>query len=250
MKVHCLDVGQGDSIFVQLPDGQNMLVDAGTKEEGKTVVHYLENAGVKKIDYLIATHPHEDHIGGMAAVFRSFEIGRVYMPKVTHTTKAYEDLLQVIQAERLKISTAKTGVEVIDSGGLSAVMLAPNSAVYEDMNDYSAVIKLTYGGIGFLFMGDAQLQSEQEMLANRFSLKAAVLKVGHHGSYSSTSPAFLDAVKPKYAVISTGAGNDYGYPHAITLQKLGMIQVLRTDLNGNIVFITDGEGLQVYTSGK
>lgn len=250
MKVHFLDVGQGDSTFVQLPTGQNMLVDAGTKNEGVKVINYLKKAGVKKIDYLVATHPHEDHIGGMAAVIRGFEIGRVYMPKATHTTKAYEDLLQAIQAKGLKITAAKAGVEIINSAGLSAVMLAPNSAAYEDLNNYSAVIKLTFGKISFLFTGDAQLQSEQEMLANGFSLKTDVLKVGHHGSYSSTSPAFLNAVKPKYAVISNGTGNDYGYPHAVTLQKLSETQVFRTDLNGNVIFTADGEGLQVFTSGK
>lgn len=245
LKVHFLDVGQGDSIFVQLPNGQNMLVDAGPRDEGITVVNYLKKAGVKKIDYLVATHPHEDHIGGMAAVIQRFNVAGVYMPKVTYTTKAYEDLLQTIQAEGLKINDAKAGVVIINSGGLRAEMTAPNSAAYEEINNYSAVIKLSFGKTGFLLTGDAEEQSEQEMLVNGSNLRADVLKVGHHGSYSSTSPAYLDAVRPKYAVISCGAGNDYGYPHAVTLQKLRGIQLFRTDLNGNVVFETDGEELQV-----
>lgn len=248
LRVHFLDVGQGDSIFVQLPNGQNMLVDAGPRDEGITVVNYLKKAGVKKIDYLFATHPHEDHIGGMAAVIQRFNIVRVYMPKVTNTTKAYEDLLQAIRAEGLKINPASAGVEIINSGGLKAEMLAPNSAAYEEINNYSAIIKLSFGKTGFLLTGDAEEQSEQEMLVNGSNLRADVLKVGHHGSYSSTSPALLSAVRPKYAVISCGAGNDYGYPHAVTLQKLRGIQLFRTDLNGNVVFETDGEELQVSTA--
>lgn len=245
MVVHFLDVDQGDSIFVQLPNGQHMLVDAGSKDRGKNVVNYLKQAGVKKIDYLVATHPHEDHIGGMAAVLRRFEIDRVYMPKVTHNTKTYEDLLKSIQAEGLKINTASAGVEIINSEDLRAEIIAPNNAAYEDINNYSAVIKLTFGKVSFLLTGDAEAQSEKEMLVNSPSLRADVLKVGHHGSYSSTSQSFLNGVKPKYAVISNGDDNAYGFPHALTLQKLSGIQVFRTDLHGNVVFTTDGEGLTV-----
>ncbi|MDD4767633.1 MAG: ComEC/Rec2 family competence protein [Desulfotomaculaceae bacterium] len=245
MVVHFLDVGQGDSIFVQLPNGQHLLVDASTRAMGKNVVTYLKKAGVKKIDYLVATHPHEDHIGGMTAVFRAFEIERVYMPKVTHSTKAYEDLLKSIQAEGLKIKTASAGVDIINSEDLRAEIIAPNSAAYENINDYSAVTQLTFGKVSFLLTGDAEKQSEQEMLANGASLRADVLKAGHHGSYTSTSPPFLNAVKPKYAVISCGTGNDYGYPHVVTLQNLRGVQLFRTDLDGNVVFTTDGEGLRV-----
>lgn len=245
MKVNFIDVGQGDSILVQLPDGQNMLVDAGTRDAGITVINYLKKAGVKKIDYLVATHPHEDHIGGMAAVIRGFDIGMIYMPKATHTTKTYIDLLETIQSKGLKITAVEAGIKIIDSGGLSVLVLAPNSASYKDLNNYSAVIKITYGKIGFLLTGDALAQSEKEMLAKGINLKADVLKVGHHGSYSSTDQGFLDAVNPKYAVISVGAGNDYGYPHDAVLRRLSGIQLYRADLDGNVVFTTDGVGLQV-----
>lgn len=243
--MHFLDVGQGDSIFIQLPNGQHMLVDAGSRAMGKNIVNYLKKAGVKKIDYLVATHPHEDHIGGMATVLRGFEIDRVYMPKVTHNTKTYEDLLKSIQAKGLKINKASAGVEIINYEDLRAEIIAPNNAAYGDINNYSAVIKLTFGRVSFLLTGDAEKQSEQELLASSFNLRADVLKVGHHGSNTSTTPAFLGAVKPTYAVISNGADNAYGCPHAVTLQKLSGIQVFRTDLDGNVIFTTDGEVLQV-----
>ena len=245
MKVSFIDVGQGDSILVQLPDGRNMLVDAGTRDAGLKVINYLRKAGINKIDYLVATHPHEDHIGGMAAVIRGFNVGGIYMPKATHTTKTYIELLETIQSKGLKITAAEAGIKIIDTDGFSVLVLAPNSAAYEDLNNYSAVIKLTYGKIGFLLTGDALAQSEKEMLAKGFDLRADVLKAGHHGSYSSTSQGFLAAVNPKYAVISVGEGNDYGYPHDAALRRLNRIQLYRTDLAGNVVFTTDGVGLQV-----
>ena len=248
LKVHFLDVGQADSILVQMPNGQNMLVDAGNNDDGTMVVSYLKKSGVKQIDYLVGTHPHEDHIGGLDTVIKGFEIGKVYMPKVTTTTKTFEDVLKAVQAKGLKITTAKAGVEILNTAGLNATMLAPNKTEYDDMNNYSAVIKVTYGQVSFLLTGDAEEQSEFEMLASSVTtLKADVLKVGHHGSNSSTSVGFLKAVNPKYAVISVGTGNDYGHPHKETLQKLNGMKVYRTDLNGTIVFTTDGKDINVTT---
>ena len=182
LKVHFLDVGQADSILVQMPNGQNMLVDAGNNDDGNTVVNYLRNAGVKQIDYLVGTHPHEDHIGGLDTVIKNFSISKIYMPNVTTTTKTFEDVLLAIKAKGLKISTAKAGVEIVNSDNCNAVLLAPISDKYEDLNDYSAVIKVTYSNVSFLLTGDAQEQSELEMLAtmvvipllNRHSLKPLV----------------------------------------------------------------------------
>jgi len=249
LKVHFLDVGQADSILVQLPNKQNMLIDAGNNDDGDKVVNYLNKAGVKQIDYLVGTHPHEDHIGGMDTVIKNVTIGRVYMPKVTNTTRTFEDVLIAVKDNGLKIITAKAGLKIVDNDAIQAVMLAPHSSEYEDLNNYSAVIKLTFGEVSFLFTGDAGMQSETEILAGGISLQADVLKVGHHGSYSSTTVAFLQAVQPKYAVICVGAGNDYGHPHKETLTRLQGIKVFRTDLNGTVVFLTDGREINV-TTGK
>lgn len=249
LKVHFIDVGQADCILVQMPNDQNMLIDAGNNNDGNTVVNYLRKSGVHKIDYFIGTHPHADHIGGMDTVIKNFNTGKVYMPKVTNNTKTYEDVLKAIQVKGLTITPAKAGLQIVNNDGLSAVMLAPNATAYKDLNDYSAVIKVSFDQVSFLFTGDAQEQSELEMLASSrvVSPRADVLKVGHHGSNSSTTPGFLRAVNPKYAVISVGAGNDYGHPHQKILQRLNGVKIYRTDLDGTIVFTTNGKDINVTT---
>lgn len=252
LKVHFLNVGQADSILVQFPNGQNMLVDAGNNDDGPAVVSYLKSKGVSRIDYLVATHPHEDHIGGMDNVIRAFDIGQVYMPRATTTTKTFEDVLLAVKEKGLKISTARAGVTVLDQGSLKVNFVAPCGSDYEDLNNWSAVTRIQYGSTSFLLAGDAEAQSEEEMLASGANLKADVLKVGHHGSSSSTSPAFLKAVAPKYAIISVGAGNDYGHPHKETLAKLANagIRVYRTDRDGTVVFTSDGKNISVEKLGS
>jgi beta-lactamase superfamily II metal-dependent hydrolase len=252
LSVHFINVGQGDSVLLQLPDNQTMLVDAGPNEAGPAVVSYIQKQGIKKIDYLVATHPHEDHIGGMDLVINSFDIGRVYMPRVTANTKSFEDVLRAVQAKGLKITPARAGVVVLDQGGLKINFVAPCGSGYDNLNNWSAVIRVQFGDTSFLLTGDAQSESEQEMLASGANLKADVLKVGHHGSHSSTTPAFLKAVSPKNAVISVGAGNDYGHPHQETLAKLASagVKVYRTDRDGTVVFVSDGKTLTVKTLGN
>ena len=242
LKVHFLDVGQGDSILVQFPDGENMLVDAGPPENGQYVVSYLEKQGIKKIDYLVATHPHLDHIGGFEKVLKNFETGSVYMPRVTVNTRTFEDVLLSIEGKGLKIKTAKAGVKIIDRYDLQAGFVAPVDTEYDDTNNYSAIMRIQYGETAFLLTGDAGTASEAQMLASGVNLKADVLKIGHHGSSHSSSIRFLAAVSPQYAVIPVGAGNDYGHPSEKTIAKLEKagIKVLRTDRLGTIVFLSDG----------
>lgn len=245
LKVHYIDVGQGDSILIQTPNGKNMLIDAGTNESTSKVTAYLSRLGITQLDIIAGTHPHEDHIGGMDAVINMFRVGKVYMPKVTATTQTYEDVITALKNKGLSITTPASGTTVDLDPAVKLEILAPNNSTYDDLNNYSIVFKLTYGNKSFLFTGDAQALSESEMLSKGYNLSADVLKVGHHGSNTSTSDAFLNAVNPKYAVISVGKDNVYGHPAQNTLQKLGAkgITTYRTDLNGTIVATSDGQNI-------
>lgn len=207
-----------------------MLIDAGNNDDSDLVVNYLRAQGISKLDYVVGTHPHEDHIGGLDVAINTFDIGNVILPKISHTTKTYKDVLLSIKNKGLKVTTA-TGGKTFDLGNAKCEIVAPNGSDYEDLNNYSVVMKVTYGNNSFLFTGDAEDVSENEMLSKGYDLKADLLKVGHHGSHSSTTPQFLKAVSPKYAVISVGTGNKYGHPTQETLSKLNNagIQVYRTD---------------------
>jgi len=249
LMVHFLDVGQADSILIQTPDGKNMLIDAGNRDDGDFVVGYLKKNKVKKIDVVIGTHPHEDHIGAMAQVIRSFDVDKIYLPNTINNTKTFEDMLLAIKGKGLKINRAKGGMEIPFSNDAKVMVLAPNGEKYEDLNNYSVVVKITYKNNSFLFAGDAEKTSEEEMIKKGYDLHADVLKIGHHGSTSSTSQEFLKRVSPKYAVIMVGANNDYGHPHKKTLDllKKNDIKIYRTDINGTIVMVSDGSSIKVYS---
>lgn len=251
LQIHFLNVGQADSILIIAPNGQSILVDGGNNDDGPGVVNYLKSQGVKELAVVIATHPHEDHIGGLDTVLRSFPTKQVYMSNGTSNTKTFEDFIAAVSASGAKKIRARAGVK-LDVVGISGEFLAPNSDSYADLNDYSAVLKITYGKVSFLLTGDAGNLSETEILKSGQNLKATVLKVGHHGSTSSTSSEFLKAVSPKYAIISVGVNNDYGHPAQATLNKLvsAGVQVYRTDQDGNIVVTTDGETVNLDKTGN
>lgn len=243
LKVSFIDVGQADSILVETPGGKSMLIDAGNNEDGDKVTSYIKGEGLNKVDVLVATHSHEDHIGGMDTVVNNFDIGKVYMSHGTTTTKTYQDVLTAIQNKGLKITSAKSGGSIDLDPELKIDILAPHeNDVFQDLNNYSVVLKVTYKNNSFLLTGDAEDSSEVEMLMTGADLKADVLKVGHHGSNSSTTDKFLQSISPKYAVISVGKGNDYGHPAQQTLDKLvaANVQVFRTDVDGTIVASSDG----------
>lgn len=239
LSVHYIDVGQADCELIQLPNGENMLIDAGNNGDGDDVVAYLQSLGVTKIDYLIGTHPHEDHIGGLDDVIENMDIGKIYMPDKTANTKTFESVLDAIEAKSLTINTAKAGVNIYNDGEMTIDIAAPVGTSYSSLNDYSAVILLKYRDASFIFMGDAESLSESEIT---YDVSADVLKVGHHGSSTSSSQSFLNRVNPKYAVISCGEGNSYGHPNQETLDKLNAmgVAIYRTDLNGTIICRTDG----------
>ncbi len=248
LKVHFIDVGQGDAILVQTPAGQSMLADAGENSYGSRVVNYLTAQGVTELDVVVGTHPHSDHIGGLDTVINSLPVKKVFMPKVTHNTQSFRDVLKAIENRGLKITEARAGVNVALEG-LDCQFIAPLQNSYQDLNNYSAVIKLSFGSQTFLLTGDAGTESEDQILASPADLKSTVLKVGHHGSYGSSGVKFLKAIRPQYAVIMTAQDNDYGHPHTQTLNRLKAIEsnILRTDHSGTIVFTTDGSNLQVST---
>lgn len=247
LTVHYLDVGQADSILIQSPTGKTMLIDAGNNGDSTTIKNYLKKLNIKNIDVLLATHPHEDHIGGMAEIVNSYTIGKIYMPKAVTTTKTYNDMLTAIKAKGLKVTAVTAGVVIDLDSTLKLIMLAPNATEYKDLNNYSAVIKLTYSKTSFLFTGDAEAMSEKEMLDKKYDVGADVLKVAHHGSNSSSSVAFLKAVAPKHAIISVGKDNDYGHPDKTILDRFAVakINVYRTDLAGTIIATSDGNTVTV-----
>ncbi|MDI3481337.1 MAG: competence protein ComEC [Tepidanaerobacteraceae bacterium] len=247
LKVTFLDVGQADSIFIKLPEGKTMLIDAGNNDDGKTIINYIKKQGAKKLDAVVETHPHEDHIGAMDDIINTFEIGKIYMPNVTTTTRTFKDVLTSAAAKGLKITSAKGGMSIPLEGDVKIEILAPNSKKYEDLNNYSVVLKMTYKKTSFLFTGDAEKLSEDEMIKHNYDLKADVLKVGHHGSNSATSEEFLSAVSPKYAIISVGKNNEYGHPHKETLERLVAhgVKVYTTADNGNILVTSDGENIKI-----
>lgn len=237
MRVHFIDVGQADSAFIELGNGQTMLIDAGLS--GYDVVSYIRELQYETIDYVVASHPHDDHIGGMATVLDSFNIGKMYMPKQAHTITAFTDMLDVIERKGIELYTAKAGTNIVSSGIIDIDILAPFADNYSNLNNCSAVVRITYGDTVMLFTGDAEHEIENQLLNS--GIDADVLKVGHHGAGSASSSSFIKAVSPDIAVISVGSGNRYKHPHADTLAILNDAgaDVYRTDEQGTVIVTAD-----------
>lgn len=244
MKVHFIDVDQGDSTFIELPNGEAMLIDAGETDQADKVVTYIYTQGYDTIDYVVATHAHSDHIGGLPVVLDSFNIGNFYMTSAVATTSIYENMLNAVDESGAAVHDVMAGDVIYNEANLLIEVVAPKEIDYDEQNNNSVVIKLTYGDDKFLFTGDAEKSEEDGIWTN---IKCDVLKVGHHGSDSSSSSNFLKKVEPSYAVISCGLHNSYGHPTDDVLKRLDdrNIDVYRTDLQGTIVFTSDGSNISV-----
>ncbi|MBO5348692.1 MAG: MBL fold metallo-hydrolase [Clostridia bacterium] len=232
LRVYCFDVGQGDSILI-VNEGKTMLIDASTNEMGSTVVNYLKQLGISKIDYLIGTHPHEDHIGGLDNVIKNFDIKTIYMPKVVATTKTYEDVIDAIADKKLKVTSPKIGNTFNVGNANCEIMYTGNNK--DEYNECSIVVKMEFNGVSYLFTGDANDNVEE----SRQWPQIDVLKVGHHGSSTSTTTKFLNQIQPKVALISVGEGNKYGHPTESVLKRLNKIgaKTYRTDEDETILIV-------------
>ena len=254
LRVHFIDVGQGDSILIQYTE-KNMLIDGGDRWNwvGEKVVSYLNQQDVDFIDVLVSTHPHADHIGGLDDVLNNFEVAQVYGSGRVHTTRTYENYLRLIDEQEIPFAAPRRG-DIINLGDLNFKVLHPSPKI--DVNDYSlnnasVVLHLVYGDVSFLFTGDAEYRAEKEIVENiDHKIDSTVLKVSHHGSATSTNDFFLKEVKPQTAVIMAGEDNRYGHPDEEVLRALKNrgVDVYRTDLHGDIVIKTDGRDHEVMVS--
>ncbi|PJI09496.1 MULTISPECIES: ComEC/Rec2 family competence protein [Clostridium] len=254
-KVHYIDVGQGDSILIQSGE-KNMLIDTGTNESQGDLIRYLKKQKVEEINYMVLTHPHEDHIGGADKVIKKFKVDKVYMNSITTNTRTFRDLIYAMRDKGLKANEAHR--DSFSLGKARCDIYGPLGTIVGNLNTYSIIVKITYGENKFLFTGDTQSTNENEMINKGYDLSSDVLKIAHHGSRTSSSDEFLNYIDPKYAVISCGKGNDYGHPHKQTVDKLKKrhIPVYRTDENGTIVCTSDGKNIKFsctpgdYKSGE
>jgi competence protein ComEC len=252
LSVYFLDVGQGDSTLV-LFSNKSILIDAGEAEMGDRVVSDLKALGVSRIDLLVATHPHSDHIGGMQKVLAAFPVGQVLDSGLPHTSSTYEHFLETIEQKNIPYRVAEQGQTIdIDPSLMIFVLSPPKERFGDDQNTNSVVLRISYGTIAFLMSGDMGGESENTLVRSGYPLDARILKVGHHGSYSSTSSSFLGRVLPETAIIMVGKDNPYGHPHKQTLDLLKeySVTVYRTDLDGTIVIRSDGMSYSVKTETK
>lgn len=239
--VHFIDVGQADAALV-VCEGARMLIDGGNAEDSNLIAAYLKKQEISHLDYVIGTHAHEDHVGGLSGALSVCTAGAVYAPESEADTRAYRNFKEKTEEQGLKMQHPAPG-DRLQLGGADVLFLGPVTEDADDLNNTSIMLKITYGETSFLFTGDAEREEEQAVLDTGMDISATVLKVGHHGSSTSTSYPFLRAVMPEYAVISVGRGNDYGHPHEETRSRLrdADVTVYRTDELGDIVMTSDGK---------
>lgn len=249
LQVHYIDVGQGDCILLENGD-DTLLIDCGEINEDNTVKAYLDKQGITQIDYMIATHPHSDHMGCMDKIVETYDIGEIILPHLDDsdipTTKYFERFMNAVESKGYSITEAETGRK-FSVGDTECEIIAPCSDDYGNANNYSVGIIVHHGENSFIFTGDAEKLAEKEIIESGRLEDIDVYKVGHHGSDTSSSEEFLEIIKPDIAVISCGMGNKYGHPCDVTLEKLSKYteKVYRTDISGTVVITSDGQNLAV-----
>lgn len=259
LKVHYIDVGQGDCQLIQTKE-YTVLIDSGEYDNSQKVISYIKDLKIKKLDYVIVTHYHSDHMGAMSDVLEAFDIGRIILPEIDEyflplpTTKSFENLLKSIDNKNIPITYSTPKHEIYLGENINLTILAPVT-IYDDMNNVSIVAKLVHNNNSFLFTGDIEALAEHDIVQkySNEELQSTVLASPHHGSSTSSSAEFLSAVSPRYTVIQCGADNSYGHPHKETIDAYNKIgtEILRNDLLGTIVFSSDGEGITITSqTGK
>jgi competence protein ComEC len=249
LTAHFIDVGQGDSILLQF-NQTDILIDAGSQNMGARVETYLRNQGVSSLDLLVSTHPHEDHIGGLSKILRDFPVDNVLDSGQPHSSQVFNTYLTLIDQKNITYTTAERGQKVSLDPNVTIDVLSPPETLFKgDLNQNSIVLKVAYNNVSFLLMGDANDKAESNLISSGQDLKSDILKVGHHGSATSSSYLFLSKVLPSIGIISVGTGNDYGHPTQQTLSALEDIgsTIYRTDTSGNIIVTTDGESYSIST---
>lgn len=245
-KITFFDVGQGDSTLIQTSD-YDILIDAGEKEYGNDVVEKMRELRVDDLEYLVATHPHSDHIGGITEVLENYEVEHFVMPNVVHTTKTYENMLDLVNDKGIDIIIPYEGEMLIDDEGLKLKVISPEVTDESNLNNYSICLRFDFGNTSAIFTGDAEAKIEKIILDDGENLDADIFQAGHHGSSTSNTEKFVEAISPQIVVISCGKDNDYGHPNSEVVDRFENVgaTVYNTAEVSDIQILTDGTNIDV-----
>jgi len=251
LEMHFIDVGQADGVLIIADNGDTMLIDAGDhRGSGQRLVEYIQGLGITELTYVIGTHPHADHIGGMDIVLNTFSIGTLLIPPVSHTTRVYERMIQAVENHNITTRAPAAG-DIINLGGAVFTVIHPGADDdWRNLNDWSVSVHMAFGATSMIVTGDAEHPAEAAMMATGLNLSSDILRVGHHGSRTSTGQEFFEAVDPTIAVIQVGEGNRYNHPHDCVMERLETagVRIYRNDHHGDIIITSDGTNLDVRTA--